>query len=191
MRYPVDKKMNQQNQETRLDYKHVHNTMMKFAKELEKLDYDIKNPADFNYCKEDKSAFYKKYLQTRTKMNDLLKMTNTTINNNITTQETSLTDIFRPNKIEEFLSSLSIDDQIMAILLYYGGRSVACREINLSVGKNRRRDEFMNLCIDLMHKFKFEFGQISEPDDNITGKQASSIRKNISMAIDILDKKVG
>ena len=178
MRYPIDKNLEKQNEATRLDYNHVQQIMENFSKEMQKLDNDIDNQVEKTYPKEKSSEFEQNYKNYKTKIESLLSLAKK--------KSTILDDM--NNDIDQFINKLNGDESIIIKVLYYGGRDVNEKQINLPKNKSKKKLSFIDHCLFVMETHSFNFGE--SPDEcelDITGKNPEDLIKNIETSVSIMD----
>ncbi len=192
MRYPIDKSLKKQNEATRLDYNHVQQIMEKFSKEMEKLDNDIDNQVEKTYTKEEKSEFEQNYQKYKTKIESLLSLAKKKSTISKTGIRTCLLDDINNdinNDIDQFINNLNGDESIIIKVLYYGGRDVNEKQINLPNGKSKKKTSFIDYCLFLMETYSFNFGENPvECELEITGKYPEDLIKNIETSVTIMEK---
>lgn len=190
MRYPIDKSLNKQNEATWLDYKHVQQIMEKFSKEMEKLDNDIDNQVEKTYTEKEKFEFEQNYQNYKTKIESLLSLAKKKSTISKTGFRTCLLDDVN-NDIDQFINNLNGDESIIIKVLYYGGRNVNEKQINLPNGKSKKKTSFIDHCLFLMKTYSFNFGENPvECELEITGKNPEDLIKNIETSVTIMEIKL-
>lgn len=194
LRYPIDKKLNPSNNDTRLDIFNLHERMGELSKALEDLTYGLSNQLFESVPKDKLSNFDKVYFKLRYNLQDIIKELK-----GITFGLSSAIDFFSSNShsssadggVDQVLSTLkkcSSDEIILLDTLFYTGRAILCNELKLPKNPYDARLDVKKRCILNMKDDGLEFGK--EPEDrqiNIGEKKRDSLVQNIETAMSYLD----
>ncbi len=189
LRYPTDKKLKQNHDDTRLDIYNLHERMSELSKSFENLSYGLSNQL-FAAVAEDKILdFDKSYLKLRHHLKEVIDKLK-----GITFKPFAINDIFNDSgngeseQIFSILEKCSSDEIILLDTLFYTGRSILCDELKLPKNPYDARLDVKKRCILNMDIDGLEFGK--EPEEwqiNIWGKNRKSLVQNIEKAMNYLD----
>ncbi|MBP5703160.1 MAG: hypothetical protein J6X12_00495, partial [Paludibacteraceae bacterium] len=153
---------------------------------MQKLDNDIDNLVEKTHPEEARSEFERYYKKYKTKIESLLSLAK----KKSTISKTGIRTCLFDNDIDQFINKLNGDESIIIKVLYYGGRDVNEKQINLPKGESKKKTSFIDHCLFLMETYSFNFGV--NPDEcelEITGKNPEDLIKNIETSVTIMDKK--
>lgn len=191
MRYPIEKNLAaNKSYEHKFDFINFGERMNELCDALRQLDYDLSNQITGMATLDELSGYLKYIEKYRSKINEFIALLEAeTIEKNPRKIEFKDLDLFfKSSKTLQFLKTCEPDLLILLDNLFYGGRSVNENSIRLSKSLVERQKEFVKFCRELLEMEGLCFGKV--PNDsqiNIYSKAPSTILKNLSTAISILD----
>lgn len=193
MRYPVSKDLkNNKEHQYRIDFIHFGNSMNKLCNDLRQIDYDISNQMDEIATPEEVSNYLEVFTQYKVEIDGFLSLLEKEKEKE-KEFTISFSDLEPPlinekiSQVDKFLQDCASDLLILLNTLFYGGRAVNERSVQLSTSPIRKQEEFIHLCNEISKKDGLSFGTPpQEHQINIKGKQPSALIAAISTSISIL-----
>ena len=192
MRYPVKNDLTPMHKSTRLDIINLHERVNELYWAFEGIANDLDSQLDAVIEQEKVDAFLTKYEELRERELEILK----DLEPMTTTEDKgfkwlTMKDI-KPEKANgaeqmKLLSGCTDDEIIMLDTLYYTGRSISARELNLPKNPHEAKTDAVKLCIINMMRDNLEFGKPKNREINVWSKMASSIIKYVSEAMRVID----
>ena len=196
MRYPVSKDLkNNKEHQYRIDFIHFGNSMNKLCNDLRQIDYDISNQMDKIATQEEVSKYLEVFTQYKVEIDGFLSLLEKEKEKEeefkgftISFSDSEFLSINEEiSQVEKFLQDCASDLLILLNTLFYGGRAVNERSVQLSTSPIRKQEEFIHLCNEISKKDGLSFGTPpQEHQINIKGKQPSALIAAISTSISIL-----
>ena len=192
MRYPVNKKLEPTNKQTRLDIFNLHDRMQEMYSAFEGLDGDLENQLKQTLDPKEIEAFLKTYEELRGRVYwfiDSMKPYAERESEGINFKD--ILDGLKTGKRKDNTMSVfeacSDDELILLDTLYYTGGMVLCGELKLPLKPDDAKVDVVTRCLLNMKRDHLEFGKPKNDQINIYGKQPSTIIKYVSKAVTIID----
>lgn len=200
MRYPVSKDLkNNKGRQYRIDFMHFGKSMDKLCNNLRLIGYDISNQMDEIATLEEVSNYLEVFTQYKVEIDGFLSLLEKEKEKEKEKEEEfkgftisfSDSEFLSINEeisqVDKFLQDCASDLLILLNTLFYGGRAVNERSVQLSTSPIRKQEEFIHLCNEISKKDGLSFGTPpQEHQINIKGKQPSALIAGISTSISIL-----
>ena len=198
MRYPVSKDLkNNKGRQYRIDFMHFGKSMDKLCNNLRLIGYDISNQMDEIATLEEVSNYLEVFTQYKVEIDGFLSLLEKEKEKEKEEEFKGFTISFSDSEflsineeisqVDKFLQDCASDLLILLNTLFYGGRAVNERSVQLSTSPIRKQEEFIHLCNEISKKDGLSFGTPpQEHQINIKGKQPSALIAGISTSISIL-----
>ena len=196
MRYPVSKDLkNNKGRQYRIDFMHFGKSMDKLCNNLRLIGYDISNQMDEIATLEEVSNYLEVFTQYKVEIDGFLSLLEKEKEKEeefkgftISFSDSEFLSINEEiSQVDKFLQDCASDLLILLNTLFYGGRAVNERSVQLSTSPIRKQEEFIHLCNEISKKDGLSFGTPpQEHQINIKGKQPSALIAGISTSISIL-----
>lgn len=193
MRYPVNKKLEPTNKQTRLDIFNLHDRMQEMFYAFDGLDGDLENQLKQSVDQKEIDTFLLVYQELRPKVYwflDSMKPFAESESDDITI--TDLMDFLKSeqknNNTMVVFNKCSDDELIMFDTLYYTGRMISCEELRLPKNPDEARQDVITRCILNLKQDHLEFGKPKNDQINIYAKLPSSIIRFVSKTVSIIDR---
>ena len=194
MRYPVSKDLkNNKGRQYRIDFMHFGKSMDKLCNNLRLIGYDISNQMDEIATLEEVSNYLEVFTQYKVEIDGFLSLLEKEKEEEFKGFTISFSDSEflsineEISQVDKFLQDCASDLLILLNTLFYGGRAVNERSVQLSTSPIRKQEEFIHLCNEISKKDGLSFGTPpQEHQINIKGKQPSALIAGISTSISIL-----
>ena len=189
MRYPVSKDLkNNKGRQYRIDFMHFGKSMDKLCNNLRLIGYDISNQMDEIATLEEVSNYLEVFTQYKVEIDGFLSLLEKEKEFTISFSDSEFLSINEEiSQVDKFLQDCASDLLILLNTLFYGGRAVNERSVQLSTSPIRKQEEFIHLCNEISKKDGLSFGTPpQEHQINIKGKQPSALIAGISTSISIL-----
>lgn len=192
MRYPIKKDLKPMNGSTRLDIINLHARVNELYGAFEGIANDLDNQLNKVIDQARIDAFLEKYEELRPRVLWLIEaMKPFAENENKDLKGFNFSELgSRINDGKDQMSlllSCSDDELIMFDTLYYTGRAVKSRELNLPKNPHEAKTDVVKMCIMNMERDHLEFGRPKNEEICIYQKMASSIILYVSRAVAVID----
>lgn len=211
MRYPITKDLDTMHPKAiHLDYINLHDRMAELFDALHQLDYDVDNQMSDIATEEEIADFINHFNALKPILNQYISALDNEIQRDMAEEESDkpaferLMTAIRDNRdkaLRRQKGEVVADDyhgiyensgddfKILVESLYYSGRHVRERQINLAKNPEERHKEFVSCCIKHLKYEGMKFGkEVRVCQTNVFSKSASAIKKNISLAISLLSE---
>lgn len=192
MRYPIKKDLKPMNGSTRLDIINLHTRVNELYGAFEGIANDLDNQLNKEIDQARIDAFLEKYEELRPRilwLIDAMKPFAEKENKELKGFNFSeLGSRINDGKDQmSLLLSCSDDELIMFDTLYYTGRAVKSRELNLPKNPHEAKTDVVKMCIMNMERDHLEFGKPKNEEICIYEKMASSIILYVSRTVAVID----